>query len=357
MVLTYGNAEVRQNMRSRESIPPTAGAPKSSRSTNIWLRVIYTFALTVLAGTLVACGAGLVGQGGPKIARDQTKITGKALLVGNQSEATGYGLYSYVLFESEPTAETKPVYIAVILACLKEYPDLEGLAKKYHPQSLNAMYIPVIADIADPSKVPSLEQSEHARLKPRAEEILQGYNYGRAQAILDQLSNVQRSGGPYLVSSLVPASSRNGTSSFLFQDLSAVRLVSSLEDQKKIAYEWVLDFVDRVSNPQPQAWDRASLATFSDEVREARQPAFQRYGVRADQLDLKKYIVFPIPDTNAQRTFPIPSWRAEADNGGPHVRNALDQSRSVPQRVSFPRQPVPMRQKVEACDGRCLVHE
>jgi hypothetical protein len=335
-----------------ESISPTVSRFSKSSSNPIWSRVVSTFALAVMAGVLVACGAGLAGQGGPRIAQDRSKITGNALLTDNQAEAAGYGLYSYVLFESPPTTETKPIYLAVILACLKEFPDLEGLAKKYRPELLNAMYIPVTGDTAD-FKTPTLEQPEQNPMKSKAEEILQRYNYGRAQTILTQLAKIQRNGGPYLVSSLKPTSSDRGTSPFVLQDLSVVRLASNQEDQKKMAYEWVLDFVDRVSNPQSAAWNRATLENFGDELREARQPTFKRYGVRADSLELKKYIVFTMPDGKVEQTAPSPVWRSEGGDVGPNRYSVVAQSRPVPRRVSFPSQTAPTHQREKACDGRC----
>ncbi len=339
-------------MRSRENLAPVAGGFSKSSSNLIWSRMVITIALVVIAGMLMACGAGLAGQGGPKIAQDRSKITGNALLTDNQTEAAGYGLYSYVLFESPPTAETKPVYLAVLLACLNEYPDLDGLAKKYRPESLNAIYIPVTAGVSD-SQVPLPDQPEMNRLKSRAEEILQRYNYDRAKLILDQLPNVQRNSGPYLVSSLTPASKRNRTSPFLYQDLSAVRLVSNLENQSKMAYEWVLDFVDRVSNPQSSAWNGATLGKFSEEMRDARQPSFKRYNVRADSLELKKYIVFTMPDGKVERTAPSPAWRTGGGEAGPNRDSIVDQSRSVPRRVSFPSRTAPTHQREQACDGQC----
>jgi hypothetical protein len=172
------------------------------------------------------------------------------------------------------------------------------------------MFIPVTGDITD-SKASPLEQPERKRLNSWAEAILQRYNYDRAQAILNKLSKIQKHGGPYLVSSLAPVSGSSGTIRFLFQDLSAVRLVSSQEDQTDMVYEWVLDFVDRVSNPQGVAWNPATLAKFGDEMRDARQPAFAHRGVGADRLDLKKWINFPPPDDPPRRTFRLPPGGSE----------------------------------------------
>lgn len=323
MMAIHKDADVRLTTKSKERISPTICGTTCSGATSVWSRMVNTFVLAVLASTLIACGAGLASQGGPRITQDRSKITGKALLIGDQAEAAGYGLYSYVLFESPPTSETKPIYLAVILACLKEIPDLGGLEKKYRPESLNAMYIPITGASTDAQISPS-DQPEAVRMKAKAEEILQRYNYGRAQAILKRISTVQKNGGPYLLSSLAPVSSSTRIGLALYQDLSAVHFVSDQDDQKQMAYEWVLDFVDRVSNPQSTAWDRTTLGNFSDEVREARQPAFKRYNVRADQLDLKKYIVFPIPDTNAERTLPFPTWKTSVGYGGPTLVTVLE---------------------------------
>ncbi|MDR4464584.1 MAG: hypothetical protein MRJ66_10005 [Nitrospira sp.] len=286
-----------------------------------------------------------------KSGRDRINMTGRALLVGDQPEAPGYGLYSYVLFESEPTAETKPIYLAVISACLEEIQDLGELDKTYRPKTLNAMWIPV--------KSLPVRVSDHEGLQSKAEKILDLYNYARAQAILDQLYKARNNGGPYLASSLSPVSSSSKTSSVLFQDLSVVRQVSNQGDQTNMAYEWVLDFVGRVSNPRPkeQDWNDASLESFVNEVRDTRQPAFKRYGVRADQLDLKRYIVFPIPDSKVERTLPFPSWHTRGDNSGSDLRKALDQSFSIPRLASSQSQTSPVRQREEACDGQCPARE
>lgn len=286
------------------SLFPTASGTSCSSSNSIWSQVAKTVALAVLASTLVACGAGLASQGGPKIAQDRSKITGRALLIGDQAEVAGYGLYSYVLFESPPTPETKPIYLAVISSCLKEFPDLGGLAQRYRPQSLNAMYIPVTSALSE----------------PKAEEILQQYNYERAQAILNALPKIQKNGGPYLVSNLAPVLSSENPAVSLYQDLSAVRQVSSPDGQVKMAYEWVLDFVDRVSNPQPTAWNRDTLVKFGDEFRDARQLSFKRYGVSANPIQ----IVFPIGDNRADRRLFLLSWNTGVDEGTPNQIKVLE---------------------------------
>nr|WP_281719778.1 hypothetical protein [Nitrosomonas nitrosa] len=304
----------------------TCGRTKNSRSKRVWSRVISAFALTALASTFVACGAGLVGQGGAKIAQDQIKATGRALLAENQVEAAGYGLYSYVLFGSRPTAETKPIYLAVILAYLNEFQDLEGLGQKYRLESLNAMYIPVTGDTAN-LKAPLPNQTERTRLKSWAEELLQQYDYDRAQAILRKLSQTQKNGGPYLVSSLAPFSRSSGTSAYFFQDLSIVRLVSSPNRQTQKVSELVLDFVDRVSSPR--TWDRTTLDQFSEKTLDSWQTAFAQNERPVDRSELMRYasvntINFPLSQGSTKRTIFFTAWKAQIDDGGLAFVTTLD---------------------------------
>ena len=53
--------------------------------------------------------------------------TGRDFLVKGNSEAPGYGLYSYVLLSGRPTEESKPRYLATIRACLDQIETVEGL--------------------------------------------------------------------------------------------------------------------------------------------------------------------------------------------------------------------------------------
>lgn len=286
-----------------------------------WSRVISTFALAVMTSALIGCSMGYGDLEVPDNRQPRAKrptqdmtnrqggnlLTGISPLIDNQVEETGYGLYSYVLFESPPTDEDKPIYLAVISACLKKYPDLGGLAKKYRPESLNALHIPVTRNIVE----------------SEAEEFLKRYNYGRARVLLNRLSKIKRNGGPYVVSSLAPLSHSNETNPFLYQDLSAVRFVSGQDSQTRMASTWVHDFISGVSSPR--GWDQATLGRFGKEMRDTRQSAFESYGVSADKLDLKRYIVFPM-DTNAERMLPFPTWKIMVSGSSPNPIMLLDQS-------------------------------
>ncbi|TKB66223.1 MAG: hypothetical protein E8D52_17850 [Nitrospira sp.] len=289
-----------------------------------------TFALAVIAGACFACSMGFAEQPVLRSSQSRIAMTGQSLLVGDRPETPGYGLHSYVLFKQEPTDENRPLYLAIILACLKGVPDLGRLEEKYHDkQMLNALWIPVTEDVTD-SAVPSPELPENEQFKSRAKEILKRYNYPRAKAILNRLSTIQRNDGPYLASGFEPALHGNTPRLFLFQDLSAVRLVSSQADQTELAFAWVLHFISRVSDPRSKSWDSDALTTFSDKLRRNIQPAFEKYGVRADQLDLKKYIVFPPPDDGRQRTLLVPSWVAQGNDSSPSPIPILERSHFEP---------------------------
>ncbi|HMS84425.1 MAG TPA: hypothetical protein PKD12_12300 [Nitrospira sp.] len=283
----------------------------------------------MITSALVACGMGIAEHTVMRNDQNQSKITGKTLLIGDKPETPNYGLYSYVLFESPPTAATKPIYLAIISACLKEVPDLDKLEQTYPDRKmLNAMFIPVKVfpfeqtehnSVTGDSTNSQVPQPEHVQLRARAEQILEQYNYDRAREILRKLSNVQKNGGPYLASSLVPVSSGNGTSSFLFQDLSVIRSVSSQDEQTEMAFQWVLDFVNRISNPRSIAWGRPLLDQFLNKTLDSMQVALTHRGVPVTQPQLKEYvslsdIVFQPEDNSSKRTFLFPQGNL-AGNG------------------------------------------
>ncbi|WP_141654400.1 hypothetical protein [Candidatus Nitrospira nitrosa] len=293
-------------MRAHDKIPSTTGCFVPNGSHRIWSQMISALTLTVIAGVFVACSMGYGELSPSENHQAQTKRTGRTLLVDNQAETAGYGLYSYVLFASPPTAQTKPLYIAIISACLTEFPDLGRLTPEHSSESLNVIHLPVRRNIS----------------APRAEEILEYYSYERAQTILGQFSRIQKNGGPYLLSSLAPVSDSHRYSPSLYQDLSAVYLVSNPGAHTDIAKDWVLSFVEQVN--RPKVWDRATLATFTDEILGKIQPVFISRGVSADKLDLKKYIVFPIPDNRTERALIFQARNTRLNEGNPNHINVLD---------------------------------
>ena len=247
-------------------------------------------------------------------------VAGRALLPADQTEGTGYGLYSYLVFEAPPTSENRAKYIVALEACLGEVPDLERLEKKYPKARLNAMFIPVRESLRSQAVGPP-GQSNRERVRSQAQRILEGYDYSRASTILARLrkgvrtrkkEDISMQGGPYLVSSLRPASADEAPTPTLFQDLSATKLISSEDQWTGAVFKWVLDFVGRVSIPQPGLWNRASLEGLRNELLNSQRTAFFHAHVPSEKLpDLEPYIaiVFPLEDERTNQTFDVPEPR------------------------------------------------
>ncbi len=210
--------------------------------------------------------------------------TGQALLVGNEPEGQGYGLYSYLLLEAPPTQENFRLFQSVLAACLREIPNVERLEKLGSPrESLNVTYIPIAEEIPQaPSKRTTKEN-----LRWWSQWVLDHYNYNRAQAILAKIKkNPGR--GPYIISTLSPVSStRTDTSPILVQDLSDLP-----NENTQIAYEWVLDFVDRVSNPLNESggWNKPSLVQFTSSFRNSRALSLADHKIPSTQVEVNRAI-------------------------------------------------------------------
>lgn len=159
--------------------------------------------------------------------------TGRSFLVGNEAEAQGFGLYSYLLFGSPPDDTSRERYLKAVEAYLQLIPEITSLEKYLSPDELNVTYLPL--EGAPPKTVP-------------ANWVLEHYNYARARALLKGLPGAYRD-GPYIVSSLKPLSGVASISGqYLFQNLSSVPpdLVSS----------WEKEFLNQTA--QERFWDERS---------------------------------------------------------------------------------------------------
>src|SRR5262245_5165938 len=137
--------------------------------------------------------------------------TGRAFLVGAQPEDRGYGLYSYLLFGSPPTDNTRDRYRAAIITYLELIPARTAIEEFLPRHQLNITYLPI-----------KVNPPEDLSLKEHTEWILTYYNYTRARVLLGALPGIHRE-GPYIASSPKPLSSAELLSgSYLYQDLSSV---------------------------------------------------------------------------------------------------------------------------------------
>jgi hypothetical protein len=139
--------------------------------------------------------------------RGFARETGSALLVGEKSEAVGYGLYSYVLFATPPDDSSRERYTKAAEAYLSLIPDVTALEKYLKLAELNVTYLPVDAD---PPHIVSVAW------------MLQHYNYARALVLLRAVPGRHRD-GPYIISSRSPLAAKPSfTGEYLFQDLTSV---------------------------------------------------------------------------------------------------------------------------------------
>jgi hypothetical protein len=160
--------------------------------------------------------------------------TGRAFLPPGQSEENGYGLYSYLLFGTQPTEGTRERYLAAIQAYLEMIETVDKLETQFKKNELNVTYLLV-------TEKPGSD-------KPPAEWLLEHYDFARAMKLLGAFPQAG-SLGPYLFSTTEPASplaaeNKNVTCPCLFQDLSTV--------EPSIMVLWVQEFKKQAA--QEEFW-------------------------------------------------------------------------------------------------------
>lgn len=173
--------------------------------------------------------------------------TGRSFLLPNAAEENGYGLYSYLLLGSRPTAASRERYLKAIEEYLR-FPDITRLENFKPPRrTLNITYLPLQA-------FPSREMEKRMadeHYGEVAEWVLKQYDFERARVLLKGLPGDLRE-GPYIVSFLKPPKWNGSPQSrpYLYQDQSAVppHLVSL----------WAKEFLNQAA--QEQFWqDRTAI--------------------------------------------------------------------------------------------------
>lgn len=159
-------------------------------------------------------------------------LSGGGQLVGAAREGTRYGLYSYLLFRTPPSAATRERYVAVATEYLRQMPAVAALQEYRQPEQINVTYVPVLRRLRNPTP----------------DSLLAAYNYTRAQVLLQGVPRATGD-GPYLVSSKVPLGARAPTDPVLVQDLSAV--------PPRLAGLWVSEFVSQAA--QERFWEPRTM--------------------------------------------------------------------------------------------------
>jgi hypothetical protein len=191
----------------------------------------YTATVHVLGpgGMTTDCALQLIvapqGYGSESAHRGGLEI-GRSLLLPNQQEKAGYGLYSYLLFGAPPDGEARARYLQAIAAYLRLIPHLAALKQYFKPRDLNVMYLPM-------QQLPSDTQTI------TEEWMLIHYDYTRTRSLMRALPGTNRA-GPYLVSSFQPLDKTTAAPvPYLFQDLSVV--------PPSLVSLWVSEFLNQVA--------------------------------------------------------------------------------------------------------------
>lgn len=197
---------------------------------------------TFLAFVMMAL-TGCYGLGGVKKGPPEGRETGRDYLIGKQSEKEGYGLYSYLLFDSPPTEATRERYLRAIDAYLT-IPPISSMEAFLPRRQLNITYL--LLEDRPPNYVAKCLRSQCiTREKAVAEWVLNHYNYARARVLLRALPGIHRD-GPYIVSHFKPLTGRESLSGqYLYQNLSWV--------PESLVLSWVKEFLKQAA--QEHFWE------------------------------------------------------------------------------------------------------
>lgn len=211
--------------------------------------------VTGASGGVADCSIRVSVQARSQLPTRGNRETGRSLLLSNEVETIGYGLYSYLLFGSRPTAASRERYLKAIEEYLK-FPDIARLETfNASRRTLNITYLPVLA-------VPGrqiLDRLADEHYNEAAEWILKQYDYERARVLLRGLPGGQRE-GPYIVSFLKPPTwSGSPARPYLYQDQSSVppHLVSL----------WTKEFLNQAA--QEQFWQERTAVQLVLKLRTA----------------------------------------------------------------------------------------
>jgi len=178
-------------------------------------------------------------------------LSGRGLLPARQAEPAGYGLYSYLLFDSSPRDDAeRRRYLKAIEAQLRLLPAVTELERYQRRSRLNLVLLPVREEV----ELPIDPDGDVAQAAQRA---LRVYDYARAKVLLERFGRDDLPGGPYIVSHLPGA--EDAASARLFLDLSRV--------EPDLVSDWTRTFCWLAAQERP--WSEAALQRLALTVRNA----------------------------------------------------------------------------------------
>jgi hypothetical protein len=211
---------------SQGSVPASAVWTPTSQA-----RAVFTIQASIVApGEAADCTTRIAVIDGVTRGGNTALVSTRSLLMPAAHEATGYGLYSYILFTERPVDQDRGLFESILqsyLAVLHDQERLEAEFPEDFPKSkLNVAYVPIGRPLPD-----DFDQRDD-----QVAWLRNHYDYDRAFAFLTRLRTLPQAdavllgGTAWLVSCLHPLSGREDPSPVLPQDLSAVpaRLIPDL---------------------------------------------------------------------------------------------------------------------------------
>ena len=164
--------------------------------------------------------------------------TGRDILYTSKDEASGYALYSYILFRGAATSQNEDRYIAALTAFRDEIPDIRELIRRRAKKGeLNIAYILLKDQTAGAKLGDTVARDDLPRV------WLGEYDFARARLLLRPVPDATQD-GPYIVSYDRPLSTidhRLGREDLLLQNLSLV--------PAPLIRVWVKEFLRQASQP------------------------------------------------------------------------------------------------------------
>jgi hypothetical protein len=146
--------------------------------------------------------------------------TGRSILLPDQEEDKGYGLYSYLLLGSETDDTNHRRYLNAIIQYLK-FPSVKKLERYgLQPEELNITYLPLERQL-EQNLLRELQTRDYDKYTEIAEWILRHYDYARARTLLRTLPG-NNLAGPYIISFLKPLGKNVLVPPYLYVNISEV---------------------------------------------------------------------------------------------------------------------------------------
>jgi len=215
------------------------------------------------AAPAASADAAIAADEAPTGGATMPRVTGTAVLLPQQKEEPGFGLYSYALLTHAPLESERPKYRAFLTA-LVELPTAKNLATYLPKIRINITYLPLTSSAQDWDAFTTDQKVDY---------VLSHYDYARGAAMLASLP--ERTGaGPVLTSVLKPLSFDRFPRPVLVQDMST--------SQPVLMEDYVKEFVDQAA--KDHFWEAKTLAAFSLGLRNTLETAAVGLGMSQDAV-------------------------------------------------------------------------